>query len=350
MNTSFYSKTIILTVILVTGFGCALEVFWRSKGFRPSHNDDKVIWAAKRKEVYKPADQSTVVVGSSRIKFDLDIPTWEKLTGEEVIQLAMVGTSPRPVLRNLAADENFKGKVIIDVVEGLFFSPRTFISERSAREAISYYEEETPAQKASAAINHVFESYLVLLEEGKFGLNNMLNDLELPDRPGVFSFPSFPKEFACTTADRQTFMTAMFLSNPELIKKQTINWTKLGSLNKTPGVKGEPLEAIFKEVKDAVDKIRSRGGIVVFVRPPSSGDFLETENTVYPRADYWDEMLRYTNTPGIHYLDFPKTANFICPEWSHLLPEDVITYTKELVRILKEEEGWKFRNGSDQTL
>ncbi len=342
MSSKDFLQAFLLTIAIVIGFGFGLESYWRSRGFEPSHNDDKVLWASKRKEVYKPADQATVVIGSSRIKFDLDIPTWENLTGDEVIQLAMVGTSPRPLLRDLAADENFKGKLMIDVVEGLFFSPRTFISERSATEALDYYGGETPAQKASASISHLLEGRLVFLEEGKFGLNNMLNDLELPNRPGVFAFPSFPKEFEVARADRQTFMTPMFLSNPESIKKQTLNWTKLGGTDKTPGIKGEALEAVFKEVKEGIDKIRARGGKVIFVRPPSSGDFLEAEKVAHPREEYWDAMLKYTDTPGIHYADYPATANFVCPEWSHLAPEDVIIYTHELVRILKEDMGWKF--------
>jgi hypothetical protein len=296
----------------------------------------------KRREVYKPADKATVFIGSSRIKFDLDLETWRKLTGDEPIQLAVVGTSPRPLLKDLADDENFKGKLIVDVVENLFFSPRTFITEKWARETVEYFKEETPAQRTSAVINKGLESKFVFLEEGIFGLTQLLNDLELPDRPGVFSFPRFPKEFAVANADRQTFMTPMFLSNPTLINKQIENWIKLGATDKTPSIKGEALEAVFKEVKASVDKIRSRGGDVVFVRPPSSGGYLEMEVAVYPRGEYWDAMLAYTNTKGIHYADYSKIANFECPEWSHLKPEDVIIYTTELVRVLKEEVGWKF--------
>ncbi len=336
------SKAFLLTLMLVIGFMVAWEYHFRNRGFTPTYNDDKALWASKRKEIYKSPDKATVFIGSSRIKFDLDIPTWEKLTGEEAIQLAIVGTSPRPVLRDLSNDENFKGKLIIDMVEGIFFSPQTFITDNSAIESINYFQSETPAQRSSAILNFKLESGLVFLEEGKFGINNLLNDLQLPNRPGVFAFPSFPHEFEVARYNRQTFMTPMFLTNPVLIKRQTDNWVKLGALDKTPGIKGEALEAVFKEVKDAVDKIRARGGQVVFVRPPSSGGYLETETAAYPRQEYWDAMLKYTNTSGIYYTDYPRTANFVCPEWSHLTPKDAITYTEELVRILQQEKGWRF--------
>jgi hypothetical protein len=54
-------------------------------------------------------------------------------------------------------------------------------------------------------------------------------------------------------------------------------------------------------------------------------------------------MLKYTATDGIHFKDYPATANMICPEWSHLSSKDAVTYTKELLRILIQEKGWKFR-------
>ena len=170
----------------------------------------------------------------------------------------------------------------------------------------------------------------------------MLNDLQLPSRPGVFMFPSMPHEFAVSTYDRQTVMTPMFLTSPELIKRQTDCWVRLGALNKAPGIKGDPLELVFKEMKDAADKIRARGGKVVFVRMPSSGTYWESESAAYPRDQYWEPLLKYTNTPGIHYADYPAIANFVCPEWSHLQPKDVITFTNELVRILRDEKGWEF--------
>ena len=156
-------------------------------------------------------------------------------------------------------------------METAVFSPATFITEKSAVEALTYYESETPAQRASALLGFKLESSVAFLEEGKFGLINLLNDLQLPSRPGIFMFPSMPHEFAVATYDRQTVMTPMFLTNPKLIKRQTDCWIKLGALNRTPGIKGEALEVVFKEVKDAVDKIRARGGKLFSFECPARG-------------------------------------------------------------------------------
>src|SRR5258708_33047800 len=102
MQPTPFLKASIFALVMVIIFVACWEYYWRSRGFTTTYNDDKVLWAAKRKEVYKTPDQSTVFIGGSRIKFDLDIPTWKRLTGEEAIQLAIVGTPARLTLRDLA--------------------------------------------------------------------------------------------------------------------------------------------------------------------------------------------------------------------------------------------------------
>ena len=57
---------------------------------------------------------------------------------------------------------------------------------------------------------------------------------------------------------------------------------------------------------------------------------------------YWDQLLAYTGCPGIHFEDYPETAHFKCPEWSHLAPQDAIAYTKNFIKILVKEKGWTF--------
>jgi hypothetical protein len=349
MQPKHFLNAAILALIVVLVFVVSWELYWRSRGFGISYNDDKILWASKRKEIYKPADQATVFIGPSRIKFDLDIPTWEMLTGEKAIQLAIVGSSCRLILLDLANDEKFKGKLIVDATEFTIFSGVTS-REKSVIESLDYYRKETPSQKASSVIDHSLESEMVFLEEGKFGLNSLLYGLHIPDRRGVIGPPAFPKEFSVSSIDRQSSFTPMFLADTGLINIQINNWVQRNKWIKSSltdktvhGLKGDSLIAVFDQIKKAVDKIRSRGGQVLLVRPPSSGGYKEAERIVYPRAEYWDKLLAYTNTPGIYYADYPETANLVCPEWSHLSPRDAIIYTKSLVRILKDEKGWKFK-------
>ena len=338
MKSNQFVKAGLLTLALVVAFIICWETYWRSKGFIATYNDDKVLWAHTRKAVYEPINKATVFIGSSRIKFDLDIPEWEKITGEKAVQLALVGTSPRQLLQDLANDEKFKGKVVVDVTEPLFFSQNPFFS-KSADEAIKFYKQETPTEKFSSRINFALESKLVFLEEGRFSLNTLLSDLEIPSRPGVFMVPPFPKGFEWTNLNRQTYMSDAFLADSQLVNRQTNIWKKLIMGNPAPPVSGKPLQSIFDEVAEAVKKIQTRGGRVIFVRTPSSGPMEEGEQKGFPRATYWDPLLATANTRGIHYKDYPETASFICPEWSHLSPKDAVVYTTHLIEQLREH-GW----------
>jgi len=122
MNNTPFVKAGILAIILVAISIGSWELHLRNSGLKPTYDDGECLWSDKRAQVYKPIDQATVFIGSSRNKYDLDIATWESLTGDKVIQLAKEGTCPLPILDDLADDVNFKGKLVIDVTEGLFFS------------------------------------------------------------------------------------------------------------------------------------------------------------------------------------------------------------------------------------
>jgi hypothetical protein len=108
------------------------------------------------------------------------------------VQLSLVGTDPRPLLSDLASDPRFKGKLIVDVTEDLFFSMYPDAG-KSAFDALKYYKKITPSDKMSFQIGKGLESGLVSLEEKKFSLNALFTDLAIPNRKGVFSLPPFPK-------------------------------------------------------------------------------------------------------------------------------------------------------------
>ena len=341
-------KAFVGTIVVVLGFAFSYEWYWRSKGLNISYNDDKVLWARHRRQVYMPSDQATILLGSSRIKFDVDVATWKEETGEKAIQLSLPGTPPHLILRHLANDVNFKGKVIIDVMELQFFAIDRERREKSAREAIEYFDNETPAQKTGALINHTLESKIVFLEEGLLGLTRLLDDFQLPNRAGVTGAPEIIKEFRTLSFERQGFLTPIFLSDTLLQKRQMENRKKSGALSIRPSLKGESLDELFKALATSISKIRKRGGEVIFIRPPSSGEDWRIENIVNPRPFYYEALLTSTKTQGIHFLDYSETAKLICVDGSHLSPQDAVIYTRHLIKILREEKGWIFKGNSSK--
>jgi hypothetical protein len=348
MSTNSLLKAGIFAIIIVTAFFASWEIFWRSKGYTINYDDGKILWADKRARVYDPADKATVFIGSSRIKYDLDIPTWEKITGTHAIQLAIEGSSPLPVLEDLASDEKFKGRLVIDVTEGLFFGGRSR-QEKEPLENIKYFKDVTPSDRAGFQVGKRLESQFVFLNKDYLSLNGMLSRLPIPKRKGVFEMPYFPPEFSHTTFDRQAIIQPAMLKDSNITKQVIGNWLFFAELGKKePPPPKEHFIGIMNSVKGWVDKIRSRGGQVIFVRTPSSGPFWEMESKVMSRDKLWEPLLAVTRSPGIHFKDYPETSGYICPEWSHLKHDDAIDYTKHLAKHL-EQKGWMFPNTSKTT-
>ena len=338
MQTHLTTRSAILAVILVLAFVISWELYLRHKGAVADYDDGPELWSHSRAMVYEPSDKTTVFTGSSRIKYDLDIPTWEKLTNNHAVQLAMVASSPRHFLTDLADDPNFKGRLLVDVTEFLFFSNH---GNSYPDEFISYYKKRTPAQRVSFVLDKPIESSLVFLNEGHYALNALLSELHVSDRPGVYPFLDFPPGFDEVFFNRQNKMTPDFLVDTNQQNRVKAIWGFIKG-DPTPPMNGKPLDSVMLSVKRDVDKIKARGGEVIFTRTPSSGWFYMAEQHGYPRKAYWDRLLAVTGCKGIYFGDYPAIAHMVCPELSHLSPNDAVTYTQNLVGILEKEKGWKF--------
>jgi hypothetical protein len=132
------------------------------------------------------------------------------------------------------------------------------------------------------------------------------------------------------------------------IRNATIRyWAGGATRNRLIPLKGDTLEILFKQLKYFIDKIKSRGGQVFIVRPPSGGSVLARENKLWPREQYWNRLLEYIQIPGLYYTDYPEISGMVCPEESHLTPADAVIFTRTLVNVLQTKAGWKFRGPTD---
>ena len=339
-------RSAVLATFLVLFFIISWELYVRYKGVAPDFDDSPELWANKRAMVYEPANSATVFIGSSRIKYDLDIDTWEKLTGTHAIQLAMPGSTPRPLFDDLANDPAFKGKLVVDVTEILFFNLAPYNSQ-SPMAGINYYKSRTPAQSVSILLDKPMEANLAFLNSGFLSLNALINKLHVPDRPGIHSGPEFPQDFTPNMFNRQSKMTDRFLADTNLQNEVKGVWTMLGK-DRTPPMNGKVLDGFMQGVKNDVLKIKARGGDVIFVRTPSNPPMFIGESMAYPRKLYWDRLLDVTGCKGVYFADYPATARLVCPEWSHLSPNNAIVYTKSLVDIFEKEKGWEFNKTGRQ--
>lgn len=317
-------------VIMVGTFLVAWELFLRGNGHPISYNDSAALWASQRKRIRHEGGNATLIIGASRSLFDIDLNTWAHATGGRApILLGIVGGSPLPVLEDLAADEFFRGTVVCGVMPGIFFSGG--VPLQNAREFVSFYHRWTPAQQLSLRLGMLLESRLVFLEKDSLSARALLIQFLTRNMPGV----SNPLRIGIVQADRRHLLLDRLSEEPAFQKR--VRTMYLGMLEHARPLQPEVLVETLVQVKNAVCRIRARGGSVLFLRFPSSGAYLEQEDHYWPRQAYWDQLLTECEAPGIYFEDFAELRGFVCPEWSHLNPGDAENFSRALMPIYQEK-------------
>ncbi len=330
----------VIVVLLILGAAAAWELYVRSVGYAPTLNDTNDLWVQARRAV---TPESVVIVGDSRPLFDLDLDELEKGLGKRPVQLAMAGSCAYPVLANLTDDESFHGTIICSIVPGMFFAPGGPLLETSEK-ALKRSRDQTLAQRASHHLGMFLEERVAFLKQEDLTLEQLLNRLPIPNRPNAQVPPAFPPYFQTVDRERRTRMTEKCAQPGELQSRIQQIWLPLFTPPPPPSYvpkeafgasMGKAIEARFHDTAKGVEKLRARGGKVVFVRFPNSGELKALEDRLNPRARDWERLLKDTNAPGIYFEDYPELASFTCPEWSHLSAGDSVEFSKRLVPHLR---------------
>jgi hypothetical protein len=283
---------------------------------------------------------SLVLLGTSRMLFDIDLDVLERGLGQRPTQLAIVGSSPFPILANLAADETFHGTVLLDIVPAMYLAPAGPPMEMSLR-ALRRYHTWNHAQRWSHRLGFQLERRLAFLKQEDLTLAKLLEQLPVPNRAGTLVGPALPPYFYTLDRDRRArmFDQAAIVGSP-LQQRVANGWLPLFTMPPPPTfvpveqfsrMMGAAVEARFKETAQHVARIQSRGGKVVFLRLPVTGPLVEREEQLAPRAATWDRLVRENQVPAIHFAEHPDLSGFDCPEWSHLSAADSVEFTRRLV-------------------
>ncbi len=342
-----WGRALILGCVLtLLGIG-AWEGVVRGWGYQPNLNDTGDLWAANRARLQQASPDQWVAVGSSRIQFDLDLETVAEHFGvEKPVQLALPGSKPLAILEHVAAQEDFAGTVLVGTVPGLYFVPAGFPVDRST-DAIRRYENWSPSQKVGHRIGMFLQNRAAFIQQEDLTLAVLLNRFAPQDRPGAQPNqpPRFPPYFAATDEDRQARMWSQCAEGTPLAQRIQDIWKVLFVPPPPPPHLTEEefmdgfmasVENDLRRTREAVDTIRGRGGRVVFIRYPSTGEVREIEKKYAPREGFWDRILQASGAPGIHFEDHESLGGFSCPEWSHLTAADAKVFTRNLMPILEQ--------------
>ena len=327
--------TVIVVLIVLAAAG-AWEFWARSAGYAPTLNDTEDLWVQARRRV-KP--ESVVIIGDSRALFDLDLDELEQGFGKRPVQLALAGSCAYPILKDLVDDEQFHGTIICSIVPGMFLAPGGPLIETSEK-ALKRAQNQTLAQRASHYLGMFLEEHVAFLKQEDLTLEQLLKKLPIPNRANALIPPKFPPYFQWIDRERRMRMTEQCAQPGELQTRLQRIWPPLFTPPPPPSY--VPRDAFLANMQKAIDerfsntaqlvaKFRARGGKIVFVRFPNSGELRALEDRLNPRSRDWARLLTETGVPGIYFADYPELSGYTCPEWSHLSAGDSVEFSKRLV-------------------
>jgi hypothetical protein len=327
----------------------AWETHVRSQGYEADYDDTPGLWVPLRQRAVGARREQLVLVGASRTLFDLDLDVLhEAYGGPRPIQLATVGSNPMWIFSDLADDPTFAGTLLVGVVPGLFSIPMDvpIPPNNSPKRFIERYEQWGPAQTWEQPLSRWMQEHFAFIQQEDLTLKELSRRLVIADRPGAHVPPKLPPHFSQLDLERRTRMRVSAERDAALMRRIQQIWLPLFTPPPHPPIftdaqwakmMADAWDATLAKAKANVEKIRARGGRVIFVNDPSSGPVLEIERRLTPRAVFWDRILKQTGAPGIHFEDYPELRDFTCPEWSHLSASDSVRYTRQLVAVMKRE-------------
>jgi hypothetical protein len=324
-------------VLLFVLFIAAWEWHWRQFGAVPGLRNTNGLFAIERRRIDAGEGDATVLLGDSRTYFDLQVPVWERLAGRLPIQLSFEGTSPLGAVEDLAADPNFTGRVLIGVAPNVFFRGQDFHPGAS-----HYAHQESPSQRIGQWLSMRIVEPFFAFNDPDFALREVLDRLPWPERPGGRWFRPVRK-LSVIGPHRNGYLWRKVETDATYREIACSIWRQNFSppTDAAAVVEARKTEATqIERAAKALATLRARGVDVLFLRPPSGGEFLAFENRTYPRPRTWDALLAATGAPGIYFEDYPELQGYEIPEWSHLTHAEAERFTATLYGIVVRD-FWK---------
>ncbi|MCA9110428.1 MAG: hypothetical protein KDA52_10795 [Planctomycetaceae bacterium] len=316
-------------LILAFALLAAVELYWRQGGAKPSVTDNPALWSYHRGRAANDAEETVVIVGTSRAQLGIDVETIEKQYPHySVVQLAIAsGGVPPATIADLAADEAFRGLLIVDGIPS-WITSETWDAQQGFVDA--YHQMQSPTQNFETLMTAAGESQLTLLR-ASCGLRALASALMTGRRP--------------TESPRWMLVNRCVHADYDHVDTDKINAEELTRLQEDLEEKVERREAEYEEWKKLMSRLAQhfqtmldRGCRIAFVRFPTSGPRVEVDEHVAPRPKYWDVCcdILPKEVVKIHFADELTLRNFQCPDMSHLDYRDARLFTQALFDLLAE--------------
>ena len=317
----------LIAALLAASICTGLEAHWRALGYRPQLQDSAQLWSMQRARVDTSRRIPLVVLGASHIQYALDMKLLaQRLPDYRPIMLADNGRYPLAALRDLAADEDFRGIVLCDIdARGL-----SSYYDDMQQPAVEYFHKQwSPNWYAHRKALNLWQRTAVIAWS-RFGA---LATLERWIDAG-----SAPWRSPTTLRTDRSGDIDFSAADGAALARGFLDGLR-ADLHRHPPQSPALWRANLERVRRWCDRIHSRGGQVVFLRTPTSGALAAAEEAAYPRSRYWDRLADAVGVPVVYAADIPFFANLTLHDGSHVDYHDKPAYTRALVDLL-QSRGW----------
>ncbi|VAX40795.1 hypothetical protein MNBD_PLANCTO02-839 [hydrothermal vent metagenome] len=297
-----------------------MEVLLRTHGHQPSVSDNLELWANVRDTVYDSDGKVIVLLGASRMQLGINTNVLRKRFPDYTIaQLAVNGRRPMRALEDLANDKKFKGIVVCSVMTMSLPQDRWEGQEKQ----VKYYHQRTNiSNKINQQIITYTQNHFVIANPN-IKLTNMIKE-------AVKDFSMIKPSYVQGQPDRSSRANFSHRTDEQLLQY-------VPGFLRSKKQSNHPLQTDPKQwledvqiVETLVQKIQLRGGQVVFVRMPTSGELWDYEEQSIPKSLFWDRFAEKSSAETIHFKEIETLKNFTCPDRSHLDYRDTPQFTNAL--------------------
>ena len=307
--------SLIVFIALLTTY----EYLARSQGFEPAVRDSMAHWSHWRQQV---ESDSLVFVGDSRITAGIDLEEFKsELPDRNVVQLGIDATQPLAVLDHMLADEDFRG-VIVCSFSVNSYAPANAISQKPW---IDYYKNRwTLSEKFSYWVKSWLDGSLAM-RRSEWGLTSMISTLvrsrALPEPPHRRITPDRSRILDFSTVDT------------EPIRQSIAERTAKGK-----PISQEDFLMRFEISEQLLESFMARGGKLVYVVMPLSGEVEKAVKDSSALDDFWGLVKSETNAETISYEEFDGSSSLSVPDGSHLDVTSRSEFSRQLLSKLKQLE------------
>lgn len=306
-------------------------MYLRHKCFNLNITDTMMFWALKRQSLTSAKNiKKIVVIGKSRSQLGIDPAILEsEFRNINVTHLAIDGTSSLYVLKDLADDPKFSGIVLFSMTVGDLRQEAIL----DAKPWVDFYHSKFDSffcdmsEKINTLIQVRLQSLFVLLSS------------EFNFKAITYKFLSQKdiKPLYCNMQPNR-FRPAYYhdrLSPDELREHIRIRIDIARASASTANIDRESFLQSITTLALYSRKLQEKGGKLIIVRMPSTGEHWAIDEKIFPKKDYWDRISKMTNIPTVHFLDYPSLNRFDCPDTSHIDARDSTEFTRNLSKIIK---------------